>query len=99
MPTVTGRRPRSPRARCPRCRRRSRRPRSPGRPPVYPHAPGAPDPLALDLLATEAAARAHTFLTTGLDPVGALTPWQDAVRLAAAHPGSGTDRLHPRPLP
>ncbi|KIF73980.1 zinc finger SWIM domain protein, partial [Streptomyces sp. 150FB] len=36
-----------------------------------------------------AAARAHTFLTTGLDPVGGLTPWQDAVRLAAAHPGSG----------
>jgi hypothetical protein len=64
-------------------------PAQPGRPPVYPQAPGAPDPLALDLLATEAAARAHTFLTTGLDPVGALTPWQDAVRLAAAHPGSG----------
>ncbi|MFE3828569.1 SWIM zinc finger family protein [Streptomyces sp. NPDC059092] len=64
-------------------------PAHPGRPPVYPHSPGAPDPLALDLLATEAATRAHTFLTTGLDPVGALTPWQDAVRLAAAHPGSG----------
>jgi uncharacterized Zn finger protein len=66
-------------------------PDRPGRPPVYPQspAPGAPDPLALDLLAGEAAARAHTFLTTGLDPVGALTPWQDAVRLAAAHPGSG----------
>ncbi|WP_329069367.1 SWIM zinc finger family protein [Streptomyces sp. NBC_01429] len=64
-------------------------PALPGRPPAYPHVTGAPDPLALDLLATEAAARAHTFLTTGLDPVGALTPWQDAVRLAAAHPGSG----------
>ncbi|MGW2259359.1 SWIM zinc finger family protein [Streptomyces sp. NPDC001780] len=64
-------------------------PARPGRPPVYPQAPGAPDPMALDLLATEAASRAHTFLTTGLDPVGALTPWQDAVRLAAAHPGSG----------
>ncbi|MFI6703339.1 SWIM zinc finger family protein [Streptomyces sp. NPDC050509] len=64
-------------------------PAHPGRPPVYPQSPGAPDPLALDLLATEAAARAHTFLTTGLDPIGALTPWQDAVRLAAAHPGSG----------
>ncbi|QXE37414.1 SWIM zinc finger family protein [Streptomyces sp. GMY02] len=64
-------------------------PAQPGRPPVYPQAPGAPDPLALDLLATEAASRAHTLLTTGLDPVGALTPWQDAVRLAAAHPGSG----------
>ncbi|MET9481261.1 SWIM zinc finger family protein [Streptomyces sp. NPDC006638] len=66
-----------------------RTPDRPGRPPAYPQAPGAPDPLALDLLASEAAARAHTFLTTGLDPVGALTPWQDAVRLAAAHPGSG----------
>ncbi|MDX3851589.1 SWIM zinc finger family protein [Streptomyces sp. AK02-01A] len=64
-------------------------PSQPGRPPAYPEAPGAPDPLALDLLATEAAARAYTFLTTGLDPVAALTPWQDAVRLAAAHPGSG----------
>ncbi|MFC5800567.1 SWIM zinc finger family protein [Streptomyces formicae] len=64
-------------------------PQHPGRPPVYPQAPGAPDPLALDLLAAEAAARAHTTLTTGRDPIAGLTPWQDAVRLAAAHPGSG----------
>ncbi|MBT2366673.1 SWIM zinc finger family protein [Streptomyces sp. ISL-10] len=64
-------------------------PARPGRPPAYPHAPGAPDPLALDLLAGEAAARAHTLLATGKDPVARLTPWQDAVRLAAAHPGSG----------
>ncbi|WP_374986904.1 SWIM zinc finger family protein [Streptomyces fradiae] len=64
-------------------------PAHPGRPPSYPEAPGAPDPLALELLATEAAARAHTRLTTGRDPVAGLTPWQDAVRLAAAHPGSG----------
>ncbi|MFE5616327.1 SWIM zinc finger family protein [Streptomyces sp. NPDC056470] len=64
-------------------------PARPGRPPAYPPDPHAPDPLALDLLATEAAARAHTFLTTGQDPVATLTPWQDAVRLAAAHPGSG----------
>lgn len=64
-------------------------PANPGRPPVYPHTPGAPDPLALDLLATEAAVRAHTFLGSGIDPVAGLTPWQDAVRLAAAHPGSG----------
>lgn len=49
-------------------------PANPGRPPVYPHTPGAPDPLALDLLATEAAARAHTFLATGIDPVAGLTP-------------------------
>ncbi|MER5891137.1 SWIM zinc finger family protein [Streptomyces sp. NPDC001941] len=61
----------------------------PGRPPAYPHAPGAPDPLALDLLAGEAAARAFALLETGEDPVAALTPWQDAVRLAAAHPGTG----------
>ncbi|MGW0700424.1 SWIM zinc finger family protein [Streptomyces sp. NPDC002867] len=64
-------------------------PARPGRPPAYPHAPGAPDPLALDLLAGEAVARAHTLLATGKDPVARLTPWQDAVRLAAAHPGSG----------
>ncbi|MFF9868680.1 SWIM zinc finger family protein [Streptomyces sp. NPDC013953] len=64
-------------------------PDRPGRPPVYPEDPEAPDPLALELLATEAAARAHAFLVTGHDPVATLTPWQDAVRLAAAHPGSG----------
>ncbi|MEU8619873.1 SWIM zinc finger family protein [Streptomyces sp. NPDC048623] len=64
-------------------------PARPGRPAVFPADPDAPDPLALDLLAGEAAARAHAFLTTGHDPVAALTPWQDAVRLAAAHPGSG----------
>ncbi|MEU1280572.1 SWIM zinc finger family protein [Streptomyces sp. NPDC005805] len=64
-------------------------PPGPGRPPACPDAPGAPDPLALDLLAGEAAARAHALLTTGDDPVAGLTPWQDAVRLAAAHPGSG----------
>ncbi|MFF3321734.1 SWIM zinc finger family protein [Streptomyces sp. NPDC002889] len=66
-----------------------RAPHRAGRPPSYPDAPGAPDPLALDLLAGEAAARAHTLLTTGRDPVAQLTQWQDAVRLAAAHPGSG----------
>ncbi|MEU9864128.1 SWIM zinc finger family protein [Streptomyces sp. NPDC047971] len=64
-------------------------PAHPGRPPAYPPDADAPDPLALDLLATEAAARAHSFLVTGHDPVATLTPWQDAVRLAAAHPGSG----------
>ncbi|MEO3977146.1 SWIM zinc finger family protein [Streptomyces sp. CAU 1734] len=64
-------------------------PEHPGRPPAYPQAPGAPDPLALDLLASEAAARAHTLLTTGVDPTADLSVWQDAVRLAAAHPGSG----------
>ncbi|MET7619594.1 SWIM zinc finger family protein [Streptomyces sp. NPDC005408] len=64
-------------------------PAHPGRPPAYPQTPGAPDPLALDLLATEAAARAHSLLITGSDPTAQLTRWQDAVRLAAAHPGSG----------
>ncbi|MFG3380335.1 SWIM zinc finger family protein [Streptomyces sp. NPDC047999] len=64
-------------------------PSRPGRPPAYPHASGAPDPLSLDLLAGEAAARAHALLTTGRDPVAGLTTWQDAVRLAAAHPGAG----------
>ncbi|WP_306316195.1 MULTISPECIES: SWIM zinc finger family protein [unclassified Streptomyces] len=64
-------------------------PTHPERPPSYPQAPDAPDPLALDLLATEAGVRAHALLTSGVDPIAGLTPWQDAVRLAAAHPGSG----------
>ncbi|MER6385887.1 SWIM zinc finger family protein [Streptomyces sp. NPDC001250] len=64
-------------------------PSHPEQPPVYPAAPGGPDPFALDQLATDAAARAHALLTTGHDPVGELTLWQDAVRLAAARPGSG----------
>ncbi|KOG32925.1 hypothetical protein ADK37_25170 [Streptomyces resistomycificus] len=64
-------------------------PPHPEQPPVYPASPGGPDPFALDQLATDAAARAHALLATGLDPVGELTLWQDAVRLAAARPGSG----------
>ncbi|WP_244184131.1 SWIM zinc finger family protein [Streptomyces cellostaticus] len=64
-------------------------PPHPEQPPVYSAAPGGPDPFALDQLATDAAARAHALLATGRDPVGALTLWQDAVRLAAARPGSG----------
>ncbi|MET8943515.1 SWIM zinc finger family protein [Streptomyces sp. NPDC004542] len=64
-------------------------PPHPQQPPVYPAAPGGPDPFALDQLATDAAARAHTLLTTGRDPVGDLTLWQDAVRQAAARPGTG----------
>ncbi|MDR3080350.1 MAG: SWIM zinc finger family protein, partial [Streptomyces sp.] len=64
-------------------------PAHPEQPPVYPGTPGGPDPLALDQLATDAAARAHVLLTTGHDPVAELTLWQDAVRLAAARPGSG----------
>ncbi|MER5833904.1 SWIM zinc finger family protein [Streptomyces sp. NPDC002130] len=61
----------------------------PEQPPAYPAAPGGPDPFALDQLATDAAARAHALLGTGRDPVGRLTFWQDAVRLAAARPGAG----------
>ncbi|MFE9834174.1 SWIM zinc finger family protein [Streptomyces sp. NPDC005551] len=64
-------------------------PSHPEQPPAYPGAPGGPDPFALDQLATDAAARAHALLTAGRDPVGDLTLWQDAVRLAAARPGSG----------
>nr|WP_317447990.1 SWIM zinc finger family protein [Streptomyces collinus] len=64
-------------------------PPHPEQPPVYPAAPGGPDPFALDQLATDAAARAHALLATGRDPVGELTLWEDAVRLAAARPGSG----------
>ncbi|WP_329465775.1 SWIM zinc finger family protein [Streptomyces sp. NBC_01431] len=64
-------------------------PPRPGHPPAFPAVHGGPDPLSLDLLATEAAIRAHTLLTTGEDPTGSLSTWQDAVRLAAVHPGSG----------
>ncbi|CCK26416.1 hypothetical protein BN159_2037 [Streptomyces davaonensis JCM 4913] len=64
-------------------------PPHPEQPPVYPAAPGGPDPFALDQLATDAAARAHALLGTGRDPLAELTLWQDAVRLAAARPGSG----------
>ncbi|MFJ9008014.1 SWIM zinc finger family protein [Streptomyces canus] len=64
-------------------------PAHPEQPPAYPASPGGPDPFALDQLATDAAARAHALLGTGRDPVGELTLWQDAVRLAAVRPGSG----------
>ncbi|MFB7553501.1 SWIM zinc finger family protein [Streptomyces sp. NPDC056154] len=61
----------------------------PGQPPSYPSLPGARDPLALDHLATEAAVRAHTLLVSGLDPLAGLSPWQDAVRMAASRPTAG----------
>ncbi|WP_423833043.1 SWIM zinc finger family protein [Streptomyces manipurensis] len=64
-------------------------PAVPGLPPAYPADPAAPDPLALDQLASDAAARALTLLTTGEDPLAGLSPWQDAVRLASAHPTAG----------
>ncbi|WP_336298588.1 SWIM zinc finger family protein [Streptomyces sp. JCM 35825] len=62
-------------------------PAHPGEPPVLPSLPGAPDPTSLEFLITDAAARAHAFLTTGTDPFTATSPWHDAVRLAASHPG------------
>ncbi|MFI7353252.1 SWIM zinc finger family protein [Streptomyces avidinii] len=61
-------------------------PAAAGLPPAY---PAAPDPLALDQLASDAAARALALLTTGEDPIAGLTLWQDAVRLASAHPTAG----------
>ncbi|MFE1289279.1 SWIM zinc finger family protein [Streptomyces sp. NPDC058751] len=64
-------------------------PAHPGQPPAYPGVPGGPDAFALDQLATDAAARAYALLTSGRDPVAELTLWQDAVRVAAARPGSG----------
>lgn len=64
-------------------------PPHPEQPPAYPAVPNGPDSFALDQLATDAALRAHTLLTTGHDEIGGLTLWQDAVRLAAARPGSG----------
>lgn len=80
----------------------------PGDPPVLPDAPTqsasrrAPadplDPDALAFLVTDAAARAHEFLTgAASSPLPALPPWQDAVRLAATHPrltGRGTFSRH-----
>jgi hypothetical protein len=52
------------------------------------------DPAGLELLAADAASRAHHLLAAALDvsrhaatpPPRPLTEWQDAVRLAAAHP-------------
>ncbi|MFI1680111.1 SWIM zinc finger family protein [Streptomyces sp. NPDC020607] len=69
-------------------------PSYPGESPVLPVLPGAPDPTALEFLITDAARRAHTFLTASATavadadpfPVDA-SPWHDAVRLAASHPG------------
>ncbi|MFJ6717119.1 SWIM zinc finger family protein [Streptomyces sp. NPDC091259] len=64
-------------------------PDSVGLPPAYPSDASGPDPLALDQLASDAAARALALLRTGDDPLAGLTLWQDAVRLASAHPTAG----------
>ncbi|MFJ9377614.1 SWIM zinc finger family protein [Streptomyces sp. NPDC101455] len=52
-----------------------------------------PDPASLELLAADAATRAHHLLAAALGaghadttPPAPLTEWQDAVRLAATHP-------------
>lgn len=64
-------------------------PAYPGEPPSFPELPGTRDPLGLDHLATDAANRAHTMLTTGDDPLAGLSTWQDAVRIAASRPTAG----------
>ncbi|MFC9296185.1 SWIM zinc finger family protein [Streptomyces sp. NPDC057011] len=64
-------------------------PAAAGLPPAYPADPAAPDPLVLDQLASDAAARALAVLTTAEDPIAGLDLWQDAVRLASAHPTAG----------
>ncbi|MFB7465312.1 SWIM zinc finger family protein [Streptomyces sp. NPDC056224] len=64
-------------------------PAAAGLPPAWPADPAAPDPLALDQLASDAAARALAVLTTAEDPIAGLSVWQDAVRLASAHPTAG----------
>lgn len=72
-------------------------PERPGRGPTLTEtsapAPGV-DPAGLELLAADAAMRAHHLLVAALDasphagavPAAPLTEWQDAVRLAASHP-------------
>ncbi|MDI5969792.1 SWIM zinc finger family protein [Streptomyces sp. SL13] len=73
-------------------------PNRPGRGPALAESgrpgPGV-DPAGLELLAADAATRAHHLLVAALDgarhagtaPPAPLTEWQDAVRLAATHPG------------
>ncbi|MYT27937.1 hypothetical protein GTY73_03600 [Streptomyces sp. SID8354] len=76
-------------------------PARPGQPPALPDTAGLPfDAATLELLAGDAAARAHSWLSaTGPDreagpggpgPFATLPPWEDAIRLAAtAHPTAG----------
>ncbi|MGW3487730.1 SWIM zinc finger family protein [Streptomyces sp. NPDC001054] len=58
-------------------------------PPAYPAGTSVPDPLTLDRLASDAGARALALLRTGTDPLAGHGVWEDAVRLAAEHPGTG----------
>ncbi|GAB7034194.1 SWIM zinc finger family protein [Streptomyces sp. NPDC021749] len=75
-------------------------PPHPGRPHALPEGDGLPfDPATLELLAADAAARAHACITAAAGgdgrpaptgPFPELPPWEDAVRLAAtAHPTAG----------
>ncbi|KUL54590.1 hypothetical protein ADL22_02675 [Streptomyces sp. NRRL F-4489] len=65
-------------------------PERPGEPPALPDAGRLPfDATTLELLAADTAARAHAWLTDG-GPAPALSPYEDAIRLAAtAHPTAG----------
>ncbi|MQY12420.1 hypothetical protein SRB5_25540 [Streptomyces sp. RB5] len=60
----------------------------PGQGPALPGAPSAVDAPALEILAADAAARAHAGLARGLTDAP-LTPWEDAIRLAAGLPTAG----------
>ncbi|MFE3768925.1 SWIM zinc finger family protein [Streptomyces sp. NPDC059122] len=76
-------------------------PPRPGRPQALPDADGLPfDAATLELVAADAAARAHAHLSAagatgdagpaGPGPFAALPPWEDAIRLVAtAHPTAG----------
>ncbi|MCK7622021.1 SWIM zinc finger family protein [Streptomyces sp. RS10V-4] len=67
-------------------------PERPGEPPALPDAGRLPfDAATLELLAADAAARAHACLTAGRPvPELSLPPYEDAIRLAAtAHPTAG----------
>ncbi|MGW2634097.1 SWIM zinc finger family protein [Streptomyces chattanoogensis] len=78
-------------------------PDHPGRPPALPDADGLPfDPAALEFLAADAAARAHACVSSAgapapgggraplRGPFPELSPWDDAIRLAAtADPTAG----------
>ena len=61
-------------------------PEVPAQPPVFPETDDGPAAESLEFLAVDASARAHAFLSGTESALAPLTPWQDAVRLAAGHP-------------
>ncbi len=69
-------------------------PEHPGTGPALPDTPAEVplDITALELLAADAAVRAHAALRTGVDPMPPQDPWPDVVRLAAASPTAGLTR-------